>query len=189
MYDPVTAELIRRIPPIEGVDVPSLPELLAETQVQISTLRVRLGDGAFDYGEIYELMSRLRLLATPLSLHACLASDGEDRSAAAFVAASAHRMLFSARPIVGLDRALRHTVSASVVSSDLAAALLFLAAGYPADAAEVAGDYRPPVAEPRAPLVAAIVALARGDLVQISGLRVDVADTDDDSNRQSLSYG
>ena len=138
MYDRQTSQLIRNIPAIDGVDPARLPELLTESFIQIAVLRLRVNEtGVGPAREMADTISRLRLLAEVLEVHAAVAVDSANREAAAFVSASAHQLLFQVRDLINGRRKQKVTVSARSISSRISSALLFLSAGYPADAAEV----------------------------------------------------
>lgn len=139
MFDPTTAALIRTSPEVEGFDPQRLPELLTLCYTQISVIRLRLSRGSAETLEqLVEPVSRLRTLAVALEIYAAIAPENDDRQAAAFVAGTAHQLLVEAGKLSGQESiALRLT--AHSVPSELSMALLFLASGYPADAAEAVG--------------------------------------------------
>ena len=159
MFDPSTAELIRKTPPLEGLDRASLPDQLSEFYAQIVTARLRLRAGEFvDNRELAELVARARRLAFT---NEALVSVSPG-AAAAFVAATAHQLVFNAERIRAPE-AQRSYLDARSVSPDIAAMLLFLVAEASADALEMALQVESETDNPvEHALIAALRALAQG---------------------------
>jgi superfamily II DNA/RNA helicase len=205
VFDPVTSALIQGAPRLDGLDVDSLPQRLTRAHAWIATLRLRLASGQspptssaqFDElrrsgttgtrpssatGQMAEFASdlqTLRLLANTYEAYAVALPNAEDRASAAYVAAAAHQLLFSAATL-GLAREKpRAQLTASSVSSDISALLLYLIAGYPSDAVEMASVVDPHDAISRveqrsvtAILVSALADLSRGRLRRIVRIRL-----------------
>ena len=163
MFDPSTAELIRRTPPLEGLDRASLPDQLSEFYAQIVTARLRLRAGEFvDNRELAELVARARRLAFTNEALVSVSPDRHNRAAAAFVAATAHQLVFNAERIRAPE-AQRSYLDARSVSPDIAAMLLFLVAEASADALEMALQVESETDNPvEHALIAALRALAQG---------------------------
>ena len=188
MYDEVTAQLIRGAPTVGSFDAARLPELLTDCYARISAARLLLSEGT-DNSDLRESLGNLRQLATALEIHAALAVTSADRESAAFVAASSYQLLSKVNDFTqGLvDNQSRLT--AESVPSQIAAGLLFLASGYPADAAEavsglvVAND--PP--DPRNPALRALLSLCTGQLGQIPSRAGEVSDGMDSEARAEVT--
>lgn len=136
MFDPETVELIRRAPPLEGLDLAALPQILTDAFATVVAARIRLRTESPDPegAEVAETLTLLTRLATTHEIYVALMPDRDNRAAAAFVAASAHQARRLAR--VGAQPASR--ISATSISSEISAALLFLIAEAYPDAAEAA---------------------------------------------------
>lgn len=169
MYDPETAELIRRAPRFDGLDMGRLPELLTEAFAKIAAARVRLRDGGIDQDEeVVRLVRDMQRLALANEALVSITPERENRVAAAFVAGSAHQLCFNARTI-GRDPGQSLTfLGAESISPNIAAVLLFLIAEAAADAGEIAASLEVgdgSVVEQT--LVSAIGSLAKGNLLTI----------------------
>ena len=187
MFDSMTAELIRKAPPLEGLDLDRLPEQLSEFYTKIVTARLRLRTGQIvDDSELAELIIQIQRLAFTNEALISVLPLRENRAAAAFVAAAAHQLVFNAEHI-RRPEALPSFLGIHSVSPDISAMLLYLVAEASADAFEVARRVH---AESDIPieqsLIAALKALSQGDLQSIAETalppssevqRPDVADT------------
>jgi len=167
MYDAETASLIRQTPELDGLDRDRLPEQLSEAFAKIAAARMRLRNGTAVDEDVIELISEMQRLALTNEGLVASAPNRHDRSAAAFVAGSAHQLCFNAQSIRG-DLEARSYLEERSISPDVAAMLLFLIAEATADATEVAlrpveEDARPVERE----LLRSLKALARGELSSI----------------------
>ena len=167
MFDPITAELIRAAPPLEGLDLDNLPKRLTEAFADIVSARIRLRGGSADAEDeaLVPTVTELRRIAAAHEAYAALLPDRENRSSAAFVAASAHQAISLA---LRKAQATSH-VDMAAVSSDVCATLLFLLAEAHADASEAAKRIVPAVdAGPiERALLLAIRSLAQGRLGEL----------------------
>ena len=136
MFDPETVELIQRAPALEGLDLSALPQILTDAFATVVAARIRLRTGTPepDGTEVARTLALLTRLAATHEIYVALMPDRDNRAAAAFVAASAHQARRLAR--VGTQSASR--ISATNISSEISAALLFLIAEAYPDAAEAA---------------------------------------------------
>lgn len=168
MFDPETVALIRQAPPLEGLDLVALPQLLTDAFATVVAARIRLRTGAPDPAgaDIGETLALLTRLAAAQEAYVALLPDRENRAAAAFVAGSAHQARRLAR--VGAREPTR--ITATSVSSEISSSLLFLIAEAYPDAAEAAKRINPN-AEEAGPiersLLAALKMLAEGRLGDI----------------------
>lgn len=177
MFDSTTASLIRTTPEIDGYDQQRLPELLTSCYTQISVIRLRLARGSDEtVEELREPISQLRTLAVALEIYAAMAPENEDRQAAAFVAATAHQLLIEAARLSGIEpQPLRLTGHA--VPPELSIGLLYLAAGYPADAAEAVGRIGSIADDDhRVGLALAVRDFCRGDLRSVQARTLSIPD-------------
>ena len=92
MFDPETVDLIRRAPPLEGLDLAALPQILTDAFATVVAARIRLRTGSPDpeRTEFAETLTLLTRLAATHEIYVALMPDRDNRAAAAFVAASAH---------------------------------------------------------------------------------------------------
>ena len=138
MFDPSTAALIRSAPPLDELDRENLPDQLSASYAKIVTTRLRLRSGEdVDTDELEKLIADNRRLAFTNEAFVSASPDREDRAAAAFVAATAHQLVFNAQRILTPDIP-RSFLDARGVSPDISAMLLFLVAESSADAGEMA---------------------------------------------------
>jgi hypothetical protein len=175
MFDADTVQLISRAPPLDGLDLTRLPQALTEVYAQIVAARIRFRSVALDDSLPEEVAATIRIMRRISSAHEAFVStlpQREDRSAAAFVAGSAHHACMLADSVRLGSRSATH-LGIEAISPEVSAALLFLIAEASADAAEMAKQIRPiddDSVETR--LLNAIGDLATGRLVRIpaSGL-------------------
>jgi superfamily II DNA/RNA helicase len=148
MFDQDTAALISSTPELEGLDRQSLPDLLTNAFAQIAAARVRLraGDESLP-DDLEEILQTTRRLASTNEALVSLLPEREDRSAAAFVAATAHQLSLNAYSLRG-DEPQESYLLPRAISSDVAALLLFLVAEATSDAAEVARAIQPDASDP-----------------------------------------
>lgn len=137
MYDPETASLIRSTPLLEGLNREELPELFSKTFAQIAAARIRLREANTEtLDELKTLVETMRRLAYTNEALVSVLPDRENRSSAAFVAATAHQLCINADKLF-LDRSPPTFVNSSSISSNISAMLLFMVAEATADAGEV----------------------------------------------------
>jgi hypothetical protein len=168
MFDPETVALIRQAPPLEGLDLEALPQLLTDAFATVVAARIRLRTGVPDPtgADIEGTLALLTRLAAAQEAYVALLPDRENRAAAAFVAGSAHQARRLAR--VGVQEPSR--ITATAVGSEISSALLFLIAEAYPDAAEAAKRINPNTAEAgptERGLLAALKMLAEGRLSEI----------------------
>lgn len=140
MFDAVTSDAIRRAPELRDIPRESLPEVLTRAHAWLATYRLSLNEGAGTETNIEQAgrMRLLRRLANSHELYATTADESTpERSAAAFVAATAHQLIGRAERMRLVPARTSELLTREAVAPDLASALLFLAAGHPSDAREV----------------------------------------------------
>jgi len=169
MFDTATSALIRRAPALDGLDLERLPKRLTEAFADIVSARIRMRGRSGEADGTEELaatLAELRRLAAAYEAYAALLPERDNRTAAAFVAASAHQVVTLG---FGRDDAVSR-IDVAAVSSDVCATLLFLIAEAHADAAETAKRIRPNpdrTGNVERALLIAIRNLAQGRLVEI----------------------
>ena len=170
MYDPSTADLIRRTPPLDGLDRESLPDQLSESYAKIVSARLRLRAGHIvDDEELVELVSHLRCLAFTNEALVSVSPTRDDRASAAFVSATARQLVFNIERIREPE-ALPSFLHIHCISPDIAAMLLFLVAETSADALEMVQRIKPEAEDSvEGLLITALQALAQGRLHAIVG--------------------
>lgn len=137
MYDAQTANLIRQAPELAGLDRDRLAEDLTDAFTQIVALRLRLVERESD-DDLDERLDKLQRLANTYENLALSTDDRTLQSASAFVSATAHHLLALAQKQLYPNDRLPRALSEDAVSPQVSALLLFLIAGYPSDAAEIA---------------------------------------------------
>ena len=171
MFDAETVALIAQAPPLEGLDLERLPQDFTEIYAEIVTARIRLRQvttGGALPDPVRNSIKRMRRLASAQEAFVSTSPDREDRTAAAFVAASAHHVC-----LLGDVARTSRTSHASYlginsISPEVSAALLFLIAEASADAAEMAKLIRARKSGPiEARLLEAIAGLATGRLTTV----------------------
>jgi superfamily II DNA/RNA helicase len=171
MFDPDTVALMAQAPPLEGLDLARLPQDLTEVYAEIVTARIRLRQLASDEvlpSTVRDSVKTMRRLASAQEAFVSTLPDREDRSAAAFVAASAHHVCMLADSAARAGSSQGSYLGIDSISPDVSATLLFLVAEASADAAETAKRIRPTDTGPiETRLLNAISDLAIGRLVAI----------------------
>jgi len=177
MFDQVSADLIRNTPNLEGLDRDALPDLLTDAFAQIAAARVRIRELNDDsLSNIHEILSPTRRLAYANEALVSVLPERADRRSAAFVAATAHQLRFSADYLL-LKRTPKPSLGPSAISSDVAAVLLFLIAEATADASDVARSIDLQGLDPVAlSLITSICDLANGHLETLTDREVPSID-------------
>jgi hypothetical protein len=179
MFDADTVELIARAPPLEGLDLAGLPQALTEVYAQIVAARIRIRGLTVDQLLPDEVTNAIRIMRRVASAHEAFVSalpEREDRSAAAFVAGSAHHVCMLADS-ARLGSGSTSHLGIEAISPDISSALLFLIAEASADAAEMAKQIRASNDNPvETSLLNAISDLATGHLDRIVASSLPPAD-------------
>src|SRR5450759_5002142 len=131
MCDPDTVALMAQAPPLEGLDLARLPQDLTEVYAEIVTARIRLRELASDQvlpDTVRNSIKTMRRLASAQEAFVSTLPDREDRSAAAFVAASAHHVCMLADAAAKAGDGQASYLGIDSISPEVSAALLFLVA-------------------------------------------------------------
>ena len=138
MFNVITADMIKALPPVDGVDAERLPQLLSKVYAHILGLKTKYGEGEIPFvaEELDKDYRVLRKLAFTLELY--LESDRYDEysRSIAFVAAMSHKMLYK------MEQMPEQSLTLDEVPSNVAATLLFIIGGYFADAEEMVHSVR-----------------------------------------------
>ena len=133
MFNSVTADRLREIPPVDGVDSNRIPQILSQVYAHIVGLKAKYDVGvlAFEAEEIGKDYQMLSDLAFTLELYLESRRFEDKKDAIAFVAAMSHKLMSK------LKEPNEEPLTADAVPSDLVSVLLFIVGGYIADAEEV----------------------------------------------------
>ena len=137
MFDASSRMLLRGAPDLPDLDPETLDELLTAAHIELATVRLvseQVGDASDT-----DVFDRVRRLASTLEAYVALNLRPEQIRAAAFVAGTAHQILFRLRARQPDQPTL---VSSDAIGSAISATLLFLIADRVADAAEAAAQLR-----------------------------------------------
>lgn len=134
MFNSVTAERLRSLPPVEGIDGKRIPQILSQVYAHIVGLKAKYEVGVLTFeaeeiGEDYQMLSDL---AFTLELYLESGRFTEHNDAIAFVAAMSHKLMGK------LKAQEVEPLTSAAVPSDVASLLLFIIGGYIADAEEIA---------------------------------------------------
>ena len=145
MFDDPTSELIRSAPELSGLKPNSLPKALTKAYAEIVAVRLsfrKMADGTSNAAHLLEPLQteleRLRKIAFTQEAIASVNPEGPQRRGAAFLAATAHYVTLQAQRLLSpADRNDLDPLTPSGIAPEVAATLLFLAAGASPDAAEM----------------------------------------------------
>jgi hypothetical protein len=144
VFDAQTVELIRSAPPLDGLDLENLPKELTRSYSKIVSLRMRLREmltaETFD-AELGGTIQYLETLALTQEAFVTVTPGRSNSAAAAFVAASAHQLRFSAEKLLNPTEE-PSLLAIQAIGPEIAATILFLIAGRTADAAQMARNIR-----------------------------------------------
>ena len=196
MFDQQTVQLISEAPALDGVDLLQLPQEFTRIYAEIVATRIRMRDGPIgpaSQTKVREIADRMSSLAFTQELFVSVSADRVNRTAAAFVAGSAHHLVMMAEQLHGQPKqASRLTFNG--VSPEVSASLLFLIAEANADAAEVAKSIVTDGSDgAEAALLRSIQHLVRGQLPEILSSelpvpRIEGGSMEVDSGLQALQY-
>ena len=133
MFNSVTAERLRELPPVEGVDSNRIPQILSQVYAHIVGLKAKYDVEvlAFEPEEISRDYQVLSDLAFTLELYLESGRFEDKNDAIAFVAAMSHKLMSK------LKEPNEEPLTVNAVPSDLVSVLLFIIGGYIADAEEM----------------------------------------------------
>jgi hypothetical protein len=135
MFDPVTRRFLATAPALPGLAPEALADEFTRTFVEISAARLTLTSMEPEQlDQLAELSERMGRIANVFEAQVILGLAGDRTRAAAFVAGSARQVVFQISQLLATGSSTR--VDELAISSDLAAALLFLISERTADSYE-----------------------------------------------------
>ncbi len=165
MFNSVTANSLKTLPPVEGVDRERIPQILTKVYAHIVGLKTKYEIGVlnFEQKEIDEDCRLLGNLAFTLELYLESGKFANQNDAIAFVAAMSHKLLGK------LKDQKPKSLTCYEMPSDLVSVLLFVIGGYIADAEELSYGIKKGEEESEAAwlLKQNIILLVRGKLSKI----------------------
>jgi hypothetical protein len=174
MFDEATEALIRQAPLLSGLDRDRVGRILTDAYAKLIGIRVQLRgtQPGVPPPELTAVLDLIQRMAQTYEAFAHVLPAGEMRKGAAFVAATAYKLLVS---MANLQRADGSTafLSQRGVSASVAAAVLFLIAEYTAEAGEIApAPDRTAKWSTDVALAAALGFLARGELSELKNINL-----------------
>ena len=138
MFNSVTAERLRSLPPVERIDSQRVPQLLSQVYAHIVGLKTKYEAGVlnFEAREIDEDYQILNDLAFTLELYLESGRFDKEQDAIAFVAAMSHKLMSKLR------EPKKELLTLATVPSDLISVLMFVIGGYVADAEELSYEIK-----------------------------------------------
>lgn len=177
MFNKVTADILRMLPPVKGVDIERMPQLLSKVYAHIVGLKTKYKVGILEFeaeeiGDDYRILSEL---AFTLELYLESGKFEEKQNAIAYVAAMSHKLMDK------LKTRQPEALDTDAIPADVAAILMFIVGGYIADAEELANRITRYEGESDAgwQLKTCISLLAKGklkELLEIQEARLEVGD-------------
>ena len=136
MFDLITRQFLNTAPSLPGLPAETLADEFTSTFIEVSAARLAMTEtspGSLDH--LATISERMGRIANVLKSQVILGLAGPRMRAAAFVAGSARQVVFQISQLLATSPGTR--VDELAISSDLAAALLFLISERTADAYEV----------------------------------------------------
>lgn len=167
MYNPITEDKIKQAPQILDIDVSRLPQTLTDTFAEIASFRRMITESDnLDFSSLISIKFKLKKLANNLETFVVAMPNAEHRKSAAFVAATAHHLIFQIQEIIEPDLNEVEHLSANAVSPLISAMMLFLISNNPSDAIEIGKKIRSTEAKTSITyeLIIILRELASGDL-------------------------
>lgn len=170
MFNIVTAEIIKKIPHIEGVDENRLPQFLSKTYARIISLRTKYLENElqFDNDELQNDIQKLSLICNTLELFLLKNESEIDKQSVAYVSAIG-------RKFISMIEKNDNFLSVNYIPSKIYAALLFIISGNFSDAYEISTTVDSENNNSAQVLIKAINLLAGGKLKEL--LRLTIPDT------------
>ncbi len=191
MYNSSTQQKIKDIPTIGDIDTSKLPQELTRIYAQIVSLRRQVADGTINFQEenLISSLTLLRKLANNLETILLAKLHHEQKESIAFVAGTANNLIHK----MGLISEQPETLlEIDLISSNIAATVLFLIGNSQADAAETALSIRESYSEnpTKQKLISAIVSFATGQLSRITNSNFNEDDViqAEDFQQTALNY-
>lgn len=191
MYNNITEQKIKEIPPIGDIDIDRLPQELTRIYAQIVSLRRQVVDGVINFLDenLISNVYQLRKLANNLETILLTSPNHEQKESIAFVAATANSLIHK----MGLiNKESQTLLEIDAISSYLITAVLFLIGNSQADAAEAALSIKETETENiiQQRLVSCIISLATGKLSQFENSNFNEKEVlhEEDYQQIALNY-
>lgn len=122
MFNKVTADILRMLPPVKGVDIERMPQLLSKVYAHIVGLKTKYKVGILEFeaeeiGDDYRILSEL---AFTLELYLESGKFEEKQNAIAYVAAMSHKLMDK------LKTRQPEALDTDAIPADVAAILMFI---------------------------------------------------------------
>lgn len=169
MFDRETLDLIASAPSLQGLESRDLAKELTAAYTRIVAARIRLRSGEeADHG-IDSLIDEMRRLAFVQESLVSLAPESDIRRSAAFVAGTAHHVVFQAEAL-SAEASASWELRLDAIPAGISSSLLFLIAQAHADAVEMTKTMAPPESSGSvsSSLIDALRRLIRGDLATVA---------------------
>lgn len=179
MFDAATESVMAGAPVLTGLGGSAYSSYISRSFAEIFAEKIRLRGEVLSSPEIRAATLRLRRLGSAMEALVASSTDRSNRTGAAFVGATAHHVASTGVP----SGAAAHvsSLSSHAITSDVAAVLLYLTAGSPADAAEAARRLVIPASHGiERELLRAIRCIALGRLDEVLSLQVPLRDLSED---------
>ncbi|HDS1824801.1 DEAD/DEAH box helicase [Stenotrophomonas maltophilia] len=171
MFDRETLDLIASAPSLQGLESRDLAKELTAAYTKIVAARIRLRSGEeADHG-IESLIDEMRRLAFVQESLVSLAPESDTRRSAAFVAGTAHHVVFQAEAL-SAEASTSSELRLDAIPAGISSSLLFLIAQAHADAVEMTKTMVPPEGSDSvsSALIDALRRLIRGDLATVASM-------------------
>lgn len=170
MFNRFTSEIIKDLPPVEGLDKERLPQLLSLIYAHILGLQTKYGEDKLTFvaEEIDEDIHLLNQLSFTLEIYLESGKFKENTRSLAYVAAVAHKLISK------IEDEPDELPSLQTVPEEIVTILLFIIGGYFADAVEMARQYKYDIIENEMDkiLISLICDLAYGRLALINNIEI-----------------
>jgi len=188
MYNSITEEKIRNIPPIGDIDIHRLPQELTRIYAQIVSLRRQVVDGTINFQDesLQLALNFLQQLSLNLETILLTYQNHEQKESIAFVAGTANSLIYK----IGSGNAESNLLlEIDAISPYVASVILFLIGNSQADAAEITfslnGAITLNITQQR--LVACVVALGKGKLVEIESAHFNEVEITSHNDPQDIA--
>lgn len=139
MFDVGALELIGNAPHFGDIELSNLSKELTRGYTEIVSARLAYKESLGDDEELLLLLEKVKRIASTYEAYVFLLNNKDDHKAAAFVAASAHQLVFNLKSVIS-DVARIEPLTDLYIHPQISASLLYFIAGYTADSSEMIGN-------------------------------------------------
>ncbi len=136
MFDASAAELISQAPIFGDVDLPNLPKELTKGYTEVVSARIAYRENINNDDQLIALLNEVKKIASTYEAYVFLQSSQNAHKAAAFVAASAHQLIFQISSVID-NEYISDALNDHYIVPQISASLLYFIAGYTADSSEM----------------------------------------------------